>query len=221
MLEVKNLSLKKGNNGRQILADISLCLPSGSITLLLGKSGAGKSTLLRCIAQLESDYQGSIEWASRPINKMLPKERALLISFISQSYTLFPHLTALENCTQPLQLVCGKTKEEAKQQATDLLTTLDMEAYAKAYPHELSGGQRQRVAIARALTLKPKFLLLDEPTSALDPENSKRLAAHLFQLREQGTGIVISTQDTFFAQLVCERSYILEEGRIYTQSDCV
>lgn len=90
MLTIKNLKLKKGST--QILNGISICFPQGEISLLTGESGAGKSTILRCIAGIETDYEGEVLYNSRPI-------------FIAQNYALFPHLTALENCSQPLQVV--------------------------------------------------------------------------------------------------------------------
>lgn len=215
MLEVKNLSLQKGDN--PILKNISLQLRTGTITLFLGKSGAGKSTLLRCIAQIENDFGGNVEWEGCCLTDFSRIERASLLSYISQSYDLFPHLTVLQNCSQPRQVVFKEKPMVAVQQAKELLNMLGMLAYANAYPHELSGGQKQRVAIARAMALNPKFLLLDEPTSALDPANTDNLAQILLLLRSQGKGIVTSTQDTIFAKQMYERSYILENGSIVEQ----
>ncbi|MCE5318756.1 MAG: ATP-binding cassette domain-containing protein [Parachlamydia sp.] len=219
MLTVENLSLTKGK--RPILRSLSLQCPTGCVTLLLGKSGAGKSSVLRCLAQLETPDSGRITLNDEPLDKLPPAQRALRLSFIAQSYALFPHLTALENCAQRLTLVLKLDRETARNRALETLSRLGMETYATFYPSQLSGGQQQRVAIARALALNPDFLLLDEPTSALDPFHTASLIAIIQQLRSQGKGIVISTQDMGFASKLLERAYLLDEGRIvdgYPQS---
>lgn len=210
MLIVDNLSLTKGK--RTILKSISLTCPKGSITLLLGKSGAGKSSLLRCMAQLEVPDSGTISCEGASLLNLGPQRRALLLSFIAQSYALFPHLTALDNCAQPLTIVSKEQQTMARQKALEILALLGMEAYAQSFPQQLSGGQQQRVAIARALALNPAYLLLDEPTAALDPYNTASLIKILMQLRHQGKGIVISTQDMDFASQLLEHAVLLEEG---------
>jgi ABC-type polar amino acid transport system ATPase subunit len=218
MLTVKNLSLKKGRTNTPILTNINIEIPLASTTLLLGASGAGKSTLLRCLAQLETGYQGEILYNNCSIANFSPLERAHVMSFIAQSYALFPHLTALENCTQVLVVVRKETRQVAKQKAVETLKSLGMDSYINAYPSELSGGQKQRVAIARALVLNPHMLLLDEPTSALDPQNTRLLAALLQALQEQGKSIVVATQDMFFAELLSCKSYELEAGTIKSKN---
>ena len=209
MLIAKNISLKKGKN--QILNDITLEFPTGCITLILGKSGVGKSSLLRCLAQLETSYEGMISFLGHPIEALQPCKRSKLIGFISQKYALFPHLTAVENCSQPLQIVQKEPAKSANVRAIEALTMLEMQNYLTAYPHQLSGGQQQRVAIARALVCNPSILLFDEPTSSLDPKSSENLAQVLRELRDQGKGIVISTHDMNFAAQVEERTYTLEK----------
>jgi polar amino acid transport system ATP-binding protein len=209
MLTVKNVTLRKGQ--KTILNSICCEFPQGTITLLLGKSGAGKSSLLRCMALLEPNYEGEISFDTRTLSY---SERKSDIGFICQSYALFPHMTALENCAQPLRVVGKMSSSQAKEKAMESLRLFEMQQYAFAYPHELSGGQKQRVAIARALSLNPAMLLLDEPTSALDPVNSKILVKILLFLRDQGKGIAISTHDMTFADQINERVYILEEGKI-------
>lgn len=207
MLTVDNLSLTKGK--QPILRSLSLQCPTGCVTLLLGKSGAGKSSLLRCLAQLETPDTGRIDFNGR------------LLDFIPQSYALFPHLNTLDNCAQPLRIVLKLDREAARKKALETLALFGMEPYASSYPSQLSGGQQQRVAIARALGLDPAFLLLDEPTSALDPFHTTALIALIQQLRSQGKGIVISTQDMGFASKLMERGYLLDNGKIvdrYPQS---
>lgn len=214
MLIAKRVSLKKGRNQRILLSDISIEIPKRSITLLLGLSGAGKSSLLRCLAQLETQYEGEIFYEGIKLRGVPAQKRAHWMSFIAQSYALFPHMTALENCAQPLRVTSKKTPIIARQKALDSLALLGMADFINSYPRELSGGQQQRVAIARALTLSPAMLLLDEPTSALDPKNTRCLAEILRALRDQGKAIVIATQDMDFAKLVMERAYFLKTGTI-------
>lgn len=211
MLKVKKLTLAKKK--KQILSGIEFEIPRSAVTLLLGKSGSGKTSLLRCLAQLESRYVGEIDYAGASVKELAPKERCRLIGFVSQSYALFPHMTALDNCTQPLTLL-GYSKKEAQEKAKAHFAFLGIEGLAGSYPHELSGGQQQRVAIARALGLDPLFLLLDEPTSALDPENTERLIEILKRLQQSGKGIVIASQDMSFASKIFDRAILIEEGSV-------
>lgn len=214
MLTVKNLSLSKRRRASPLLQEVSLEFSSGSISLLLGKSGAGKSSLLRCLAQLETAYEGDILFRNQSLKELPATQRASSLSYIAQSYALFPHLTALDNCSQPLQVVQRKSRQEARQQALEVMTSLGMEEYASSYPCELSGGQQQRIAIARALALNPAILLLDEPSSALDLQNSQQLANILFNLSAEGKIIVVATQDMSFVSQLSAQTYRLEKGRV-------
>ena len=216
MLSIKNLSLSKK---QPILNSVSLALPMGRISLLLGKSGSGKTSVLRCIAQIERDYEGEISEQQQPLRSLTSRARAQLIGFVPQSFALFPHMNALENCSRPLMHLLSQPRKEAERAARERLHSLEMESFASAYPFELSGGQQQRVAIARALLLTPRFLLLDEPTSALDPESAERLIRILFKLRQEGRGVVISSQDMPFSKQVLDRAIFLENGNAVEEYD--
>lgn len=216
MLKIKELSLTKSRG--KVLQGISLEIPLQRISLLLGKSGSGKTSLLRCIAQLEKGYEGEITHLDQNLTDLSPQERCRVMGFVPQSYALFPHMTVLENCTQPLKLL-GETKESASQKARQILDSLDIGLLASRKTHELSGGQQQRVAIARALVLNPSFLLLDEPTSALDPENTERLMRILEQLQQQGKGLIIATHDQTFAEKILDRAIFLENGMLIEHYD--
>jgi ABC-type polar amino acid transport system ATPase subunit len=211
MLEVKNLSVRKK---RDILRNISLTVSLKKVTVLLGKSGSGKTTLLRCIAQLEREYKGEITYCGQ---KIVQENRNQTLGFVPQNYSLFPHLSALDNCAQPLRFKMDK--EAAKEKAEKMLNSLGMDQYYDSYPHELSGGQQQRVALARSLLLGPSLLLLDEPTSSLDPQNTDLLVGIIRQLKEEGKGMIISTQDMAFAEKILDRAYFLEEGAIVDAYD--
>jgi ABC-type polar amino acid transport system ATPase subunit len=210
MLKIKDLFLVKKR--AQILSRIHCEIPSKKITLLLGESGSGKSSLLRCIAQLESNYEGDISYQGQFIKNLSPRERGSLIGFVAQNYALFPHLDALGNCTQPLIKNLGVSKRQALERAMEMFFSLGIEKLGSAYPHELSGGQQQRVAIARAAVLSPLFLILDEPTSALDPENTNRVIEILLKLTSRGVGLIIASQDIAFAYKVFDIILFLEGG---------
>jgi ABC-type polar amino acid transport system ATPase subunit len=210
MLEINNLSCIKAK--KEILKDLSLNIPNNRATLLLGKSGSGKTTLLRCIAQLETQYQGEIAYQGQPINQLPPKQRCQIIGFISQSFSLFPHMNILDNCANALKVLFGSKKSEAYTQVREVLHLLDIDNLALSMPSQLSGGQQQRAAIARALVLNPGFLLFDEPTSALDPENTERFIQVIRNLLKAGTGVVIASHDMNLASKLLDLAYFLEAG---------
>lgn len=214
MLSINNLSVikQKGKRTVSLLQDISLTIPKGRITLLLGKSGSGKTTLLRCLAHLEDAYSGEIFCLGQDVKRISSKKRCGILGFVPQHYALFPNLNALDNCAQPLSFKVGKRK--AKEEAEKMLRALGMDKYLYSFPHELSGGQQQRVALARSLVLNPTFLILDEPTSSLDPENTELLIKIIRQLRDEGKGIIISSQDMPFSAQILDRALFLESGTI-------
>lgn len=216
MLKVKNLSLVKS---RPILQNISFSVATGRITLLLGKSGSGKTSLLRCLAHLEKDYAGAITYQDQSLRAIDQRMRSQIIGYVAQSYSLFPHLTVLDNCAQPLRLLTSQPLSALLPQIEKTLQSLDMLAYTCSRPHELSGGQQQRIAITRALLLNPSFLLLDEPTSALDPTNTELLIQILLTLRSSGKGLIISTQDMTFASKLLDHALFLENGSIVETYD--
>ncbi|MDE3045640.1 MAG: amino acid ABC transporter ATP-binding protein [Verrucomicrobiota bacterium] len=221
MIQVNNLSLfkKKKSQTFTLLNELSLEIPTHKVTLFLGKSGSGKTSILRCIAQIERGYQGEIQCDRKRLDKLSQKQRCQLIGFVPQAYALFPFMNVLDNCAHPLQTVLGYSKSEAERKVREMIPTLEMQNFLHSYPHELSGGQQQRTAILRALLLNPEFLLLDEPTSALDPENTNLLVLIISRLREEGKGVVISSQDMVFAQKICDRVYFLEQGSVVEHFD--
>jgi ABC-type polar amino acid transport system ATPase subunit len=216
LIQIKNLSLVKRRRGEgfKLLKDISIQLSTDKINLFLGKSGSGKTSILRCLSQIERKYGGEILCQGKKLNQLTQKERCQLIGFVPQSYALFPSMTVLDNCAHPLRAVLGLKREKAYEKVEGMSPFLGMQSLLHHYPHELSGGQQQRTAILRALLLNPLFLLLDEPTSALDPENTELLIQILQKLKKEGKGVIISCQDMYFAQKMCERVFFLEQGEI-------
>lgn len=201
-----------------VLNQVSFELEQGRITAFIGKSGAGKTTLLKCVANLYPHYGGIITCRGQDLKSLSSVERATTIGFVLQQFHLFPHLTALQNCTHALKNVLG-LKEEAEERALETLTLLGMLPFIHAVPSQLSGGQQQRVAIARALVLRPKILLLDEPTSALDPESKKSLESILLDLQANGLTLALSSHDMPFIRKIMDHIYYLEEGRLAEECD--
>ncbi len=202
MLSINNLTYKRGS--RVILDNLSYTFKPGSITCIVGPSGIGKSTLLSCIAQLYTDYEGSISINDTPLKSLSNNGRAQAIGMVFQQWNLFPLLSARENIAQPLQVVGNQSKQEALVKADKLLKTFGMESYGDYYSSQLSGGQQQRIALARALGLQPKILCLDEPTSSLDAENTKLLIQELKKLKREGITLVIASHDRQFVEEIAD-----------------
>ena len=219
MLSVNNLSLRYTATGQQILNNISLKFPKTRITTLVGKSGAGKTSLLRCIGGIQANYQGLIAIDGQNIEQFSHKQQAMQIGFVFQQFNLFPHLTVLQNCVQPLILTKKIPSDEALAIAHHWLKEIDIADFADIYPQQLSGGQQQRVAIARALCLTPRILLLDEPTSALDPTNSRLLSTLLKKLAQQGLAVAVSSHDMDFVRTVFDRAYLIDNGSVIDHYD--
>jgi ABC-type polar amino acid transport system ATPase subunit len=207
---------KKGN--KLVLNKVSFELKQNRITTFIGKSGAGKTTLLKCIAHLHGEYEGVITYEGQDLKNLSSLERATTVGFVLQQFHLFPHFTALQNCTYALRRVIG-LKDEAEKRALATLTLLGMSPFIHAHPSQLSGGQQQRVAIARALVMQPKILLLDEPTSALDPESKKELEQVLLELHGKGMTLALSSHDMPFIRRIMDRIYYLEEGSLVEECD--
>ncbi|MFC6377310.1 amino acid ABC transporter ATP-binding protein [Tatumella terrea] len=209
-----------------VLKDISLQLPKGSVTALIGPSGSGKSTLLRCLNLLETPQSGSITLDQETLTfngKALRTRDIQRISrqtgMVFQNFSLFPHKTVLENITEGLLVVHKWSKGDAIARAETLLEKVGLLHKRDVMPATLSGGQQQRVAIARALAPSPKVLLCDEPTSALDPELSAEVVAVLKQLAEEGTTMLMATHDLRLAASVASHTIFLEAGEIIETGD--
>jgi polar amino acid transport system permease protein len=210
----------------KVLDGVTLSIPAGSVTTILGQSGSGKSTLLRSINHLERVDDGFIAIDGELIGYRQDgetlyelKEKDILkrrveVGMVFQNFNLFPHLTVLENVVEAPIAVRRISREQAEDEARDLLARVGLAEKANAYPRQLSGGQQQRVAIARALALKPKVLLFDEPTSALDPELVSEVLEVIKELARSGTTLIIVTHEIGFAREVSDLVVFMEQGRI-------
>ena len=198
------------------LRDISEQVAKNEVLVVCGPSGSGKSTLIRTLNRLEEIDGGRIAIDGRDIGAKGVDVNALRagIGFVFQSFNLFPHLTALENCMlAPVQLKRA-TRAEAREGALQLLERVGLAHKADAYPNALSGGQQQRVAIARALAMRPAIMLFDEPTSALDPEMVGEVLGVMRSLAQQGMTMVCVTHEMGFARDVADRIWFMAEGKI-------
>ncbi|MCL4229875.1 ATP-binding cassette domain-containing protein [Candidatus Dependentiae bacterium] len=196
-----------------LLQELSCTLVPGRITAFIGKSGAGKTTLLKALVGLMPITRGTIIINNKSLHSLSPRQRSEEIGFVFQDFNLFPHLSVLQNCIDPL-IHHAVNYETARERAHHILRELGIDHLADKYPASISGGQQQRVAIARALCLNPKILLLDEPTASLDPLNTDILAGILHKLAAQGLTIGLSSQDMNFMYKIFDRVYYIESGSI-------
>lgn len=194
------------------LDDVSVEVPTGSLTALLGPSGSGKSTLLRCIAGLETPDGGEILISGEDVTDAAPQKRG--VGFVFQHYAAFKHMTVEKNIAFGLE-VRKRPKEEIEQRVHELLELVQLQGLAKRYPAQLSGGQRQRMGLARALAVDPAVLLLDEPFGALDARVRKELREWLRRLHDEThTTTVIVTHDQEEAMEVADQIVLMNKGRI-------
>jgi sulfate transport system ATP-binding protein len=194
------------------LDDVSVEIPSGSLTALLGPSGSGKSTLLRVIAGLERPDGGSVEIDGRDATRLPPQRRG--VGFVFQHYAAFKHMTVRENVAFGLK-VARRPKAEIKARVSELLELVQLPGLADRYPAQLSGGQRQRMALARSLAVQPSVLLLDEPFGALDARVRKELRAWLRHLHDEvHVTTVFVTHDQEEAMEVADRIVVMNHGRV-------
>ena len=215
MLKVRGL--KKSFGDTTVLKGVNLDINEGEITVIVGPSGGGKTTLLRSITGLEKCEEGSIEINGKLFSKdgKYADKKSINdirknIGLVFQSFNLFPHKSVIENIIEAPIRVLGEKKENAINNAKEILSFLGLKDKANNYPCELSGGQKQRVAIGRALALNPKLMCFDEPTSALD----KDIANLIKSLSKNGMSMLIITHDMEFAKLVSNKIVSMDSGII-------
>jgi ABC-type polar amino acid transport system ATPase subunit len=200
----------------QVLKDIDLTVAEGERIVVCGPSGSGKSTLIRCINGIEAFDSGRL----RVHGIELTGEGAVTarvrrhVGMVFQTFNLFPHLTALQNCTLAPVHEQRMDPAAAESIARDYLRRVRLVDQAHKYPAQLSGGQQQRVAIARALCLQPRLMLFDEPTSALDPEMVREVLDAMTALAREGMTMICVTHEMGFAREVADRIVFLDDGRI-------
>ena len=194
------------------LDDVSVSIPTGQLTALLGPSGGGKSTLLRIIAGLEYADAGTVEIEGVDATDLRPQQRG--VGFVFQHYAAFTHLSVYRNVAFGLE-IRKRPKAEIRARVAELLALVHLEQFADRLPSQLSGGQRQRMALARALAVEPKVLLLDEPFGALDANVRKELRDWLRRLHDEvPVTTVFVTHDQEEALEVADEIVVINDGRI-------
>jgi sulfate transport system ATP-binding protein len=194
------------------LEDVSLTIPTGQLTALLGPSGGGKSTLLRIIAGLEDADEGTVVIEGTDATSLPARKRD--VGFVFQHYAAFKHLSVYRNVAFGLE-IRHRPKDEIRDKVHELLELVHLEQFADRLPSQLSGGQRQRMALARALAVEPKVLLLDEPFGALDAKVRKELRDWLRRLHDEvHVTTVFVTHDQEEALEVADEIVVINHGRI-------
>jgi putative ABC transport system ATP-binding protein len=202
---------------QRALNNVSLSIPAGRITAVMGPSGSGKSTLLNLVAGLDRATSGNIMVDGQDITRLnesaLARYRRAKIGLIFQFFNLLDNLTVMDNVLIPAQL-SGMNGRAAGQRAVELLKKLGIGDQARKYPARLSGGQRQRVAIARALINRPLLLLADEPTGALDTRSGEQVLDLFSDLNQAGQTIVLVTHDARLAERYTHHVVTLVDGAL-------
>jgi len=213
---IEIIALNKWFGKFHVLRDVDLKVMRGERVVISGPSGSGKSTLLRCINRIEDWQRGRVIVDGLELTEDLRKidEVRREVGMVFQQFNLFPHLTALENCTLAPIWVNRLPRHEAEEIARHYLARVRIPEQADKYPAQLSGGQQQRVAIARALCMQPKIMLFDEPTSSLDPEMVKEVLDTMVGLALDGMTMLVVSHEMAFARQVANRMVLMDAGQI-------
>ena len=232
MIDVINL--RKSFGKVNVLNGIDITINKGDIVAVIGASGSGKSTFLRCLNCMEDPSEGSIifngvDIADMKVDINIHRRH---MGMVFQHFNLFNNKTVIENIMlAPVHVRCKELKKwnkehpeekktkrniknEAREQAMNLLKRIGLEDKADVYPSTLSGGQKQRIAIVRALAMNPDVILFDEPTSALDPEMVGEVLELMKELANEGMTMVVVTHEMGFAREVANRVVFIDEGVI-------
>ena len=219
MIRVEGLNKKI--NGNHILKELNLEIPEGKVCGVIGVSGSGKTTLLMCLCGLLEFEKGKIKINSlsiEPATYQTDMEKIWKLrretGVVFQHLYLFPHLSAIGNIIEAPVHVLKKSRNEAIEEAMNLLRQVGLESSAHKYPDELSGGEQQRVAICRAIAMKPKVLFLDEPTSALDPQRSADIRNLLTDFVKEGRTLVIVSHSINFLKGLADYLAYMESGEV-------
>jgi len=216
LLQVEGLHKRFGE--REVLTDVSIAVPRGSVFTVLGPSGAGKSVFLKCLADVEQPDAGRISFDGRSLSSGDPRARADFrrrCSFLFQSNALFDSLTALENVALPLEQTTDLRDREIRERSMEALRQLEIENHADHYPGMLSGGMQKRLALARAIVTRPELVFFDEPTAGLDPLRRNAVFTMIAKYQRQfGFTALVVTHDVPEALIASDRVALLDRGRI-------
>lgn len=211
MLKVEGLDVHYG--AAQALRSVSLEVPAGKVTVVLGRNGVGKTTLLRAIAGHQPVSAGSIVWNGTLLNGLAPYQRARLgMALVPQGREIFPLLTVRENLQTGFALL-KRAERRIEEEIFELFPVL--KSMLNRRGGDLSGGQQQQLAIARALVMRPKLLILDEPTEGIQPSVIKDIGRAISYLRKKGDMAILLVEQYFeFARDLADRYAVMERGQI-------
>ncbi|HET6563679.1 MAG TPA: ABC transporter ATP-binding protein [Marmoricola sp.] len=211
-LAVTLLDLHRHYGPVRALDGLTLEMTPGEMVVLLGPSGCGKTTALRILAGLDTATSGQVLVGGKEITRVPANKRDMGMVF--QAYSLFPHLTVVDNVAFGLKLR-GVDKRKRLARAEEMLALVGLAEHRDRYANQLSGGQQQRVALARALAIEPSVLLLDEPLSALDAKVRVQLRDEIRRIQlEVGTTTLFVTHDQEEALAVADRVGVMKDGRL-------
>lgn len=216
MLYVNNISFEY-HKKKEVLQNISFQLAAGEHLCIMGESGSGKSTLLKAIYGLLDLKKGDLFWKEHqilgPAHHLVPGVE--FFKYVAQDFDLMPYISVEENIAKFLSRFYP---EEAQKRTQELLSVIEMEAFAKQKVKDLSGGQQQRVAIARALAKEPELILLDEPFSQIDNFKKNSLRRKLFAyLKEQNIACIVATHDGNDALSFADKMIVIKNNSILAQ----
>jgi phospholipid/cholesterol/gamma-HCH transport system ATP-binding protein len=213
---IRLVGLHKRFGAKEVLRGVTLDVPDGRNTVIIGGSGTGKSVTLKCIVGLVEPDAGAVEVDGETVHELGRDALAALrgrVGYVFQFAALFDSMTVEENIALGLRrqrLPAGEIAERVRQS----LAIVDLAGSEARYPAELSGGMRKRVGIARAVALRPKYILYDEPTSGLDPVTTAVMDRLMLRTRDMGVTGVVVTHDMRSAFAVGDQIAMLHEGRI-------
>ena len=209
MIEARSVSKQFGSF--VALDDVSVDVPAGSLTALLGPSGSGKSTLLRIIAGLEAPDSERVILHAKDVTNLPSRSRGVGVIF--QSYALFPKMNVEQNIGYGLRLR-KKARAEIKEITDGLIELTGLQEHRQKHPSQLSGGQQQQLAIARALVARPDVLLLDEPSLGLAPAIVDAVFGALAAIRERGVTALLVEQRAQRTVAFADRTYLIANGEL-------
>ena len=218
MISVKNLEKYFGDH--HVLKNINYEIKDGEKIVIIGPSGSGKSTFLRCLNLLEVPTSGQIWFdgveitdPKNDVNKIRQK-----MNLVFQHFNLYANHTVLSNITLAPMKLKNISKDQAEEEAMNLLKRVGLQDKANAYPSQLSGGQKQRIAIVRSLAMNPEVILFDEPTSALDPEMVGEVLGVMEELSEMGLTMICVTHEMGFANKIADKVVFMDDGSIVEEN---
>jgi polar amino acid transport system ATP-binding protein len=225
VLSMRNVTMAYGD--RTVIDSLDLEVRSAEKVAIIGPSGSGKTTILRLAIGLERPSEGEIKidgtymWHAERAGVLVPagerqaRRARRSVGMVFQQFNLFPHMTALQNVTEPLVHVLRLRRDEANRRATDLLSRVGLATHLDHRPAQMSGGQQQRVAIARSLALRPKLMLFDEVTSALDPELVGEVLQVIRDLAHSTSmAMMLVTHEISFTSDIADRIVVFDHGKV-------